>query len=150
MNGLGLNAACAALAAAGALFLCACSSPRVTQTSQQPASESAPASDPMPTLHERSGGPPSHARAHGLRTKHRFNYYPSADAYHDCETGAWFWFESGAWKSGVKLPRRMTVRGSEAISVALDARTPYDDPNTPAARAHITHGGASKHSIQDY
>jgi hypothetical protein len=43
-----------------------------------------------PDIKAKKGGPPPHAKAHGYRAKHTYQYYPSASVYFDASRKVYF------------------------------------------------------------
>jgi hypothetical protein len=80
-------------------------------------------------------GPPAHAKAHGRRKKAKCYYYPSHQIYRST-SGSYYWYESGSWKIGVKLPSRIVLRdGDVRVELDLDAAEPYRT-HEHVAKAH--------------
>jgi hypothetical protein len=42
---------------------------------------------------DKKNGPPKHAKAHGYRAKHTYQYYPDAKVYYDVSRGSYFYLE---------------------------------------------------------
>ncbi|MEA3362615.1 MAG: hypothetical protein U9Q61_05030, partial [Thermodesulfobacteriota bacterium] len=68
-------------------------------------------SDSTPPAHPQiKHGPPPHAKAHGLRVKHHYRYYPDTSVYYDTGRSVYFYLDSnGAWRMAVSLPRFLKV-----------------------------------------
>ncbi|MEA3371699.1 MAG: hypothetical protein U9Q40_10200, partial [Campylobacterota bacterium] len=68
-------------------------------------------SDSTPPAHPQiKHGPPPHAKAHGLRAKHHYRYYPDTSVYYDTGRSVYFYLDSnGAWRMAVSLPRFLKV-----------------------------------------
>ncbi len=86
-------------------------------------------------------GPSPRGHAYGLH--HTFTYirYPTFNVYCDRERKLWFWYESGAWKSGAQLPAHFRVDAREAVKVELESDTPFEHGN---AHRHDEGNGSAK------
>lgn len=73
-------------------------------------------------------GPPDHAPAHGRRRKESpetIRYFPNSEVYYSPAPDTYYWFESGQWRSGKRLPTDIVLDMSEAVTLALDAAAPF-------------------------
>jgi hypothetical protein len=75
----------------------------------------------------KKGAPPKHAKAHGYRAKHTYQYYPLAKAYYDASRGSYFYLEGDTWRMSVSLPDRLRVRLGTSVTVEMDSDKPYTD-----------------------
>lgn len=76
--------------------------------------------------HERRGGPPPWAPAHGYRAKHRYRYYPSAEVYFDTGRGLYFYYTDGEWRGSVRLPRYLRAELGSSVTLEMDTSHPYE------------------------
>jgi len=74
---------------------------------------------------KKKGGPPSHAKAHGYRAKHNYNYYPKANVYYDTSRKMYFYIEGDNWKASVSLPSTLKVQLGNHVSVEMETDKPY-------------------------
>ena len=58
--------------------------------------------------------------------KHKFYYYPSCQAYRDCETNRWHWVEAGVWKTSNTPPRTVVIVHEAPQVVVIDTDEPKD------------------------
>lgn len=70
-------------------------------------------------------GPPSHAPAHGYRSKHQYAYYPSASVYHDTDQGLYFYLSGSGWQVTASLPQQLRLQLGRSVSMTLDTDKPY-------------------------
>lgn len=70
-------------------------------------------------------GPPAHAPAHGYRSHHRYQYYPSASVYHDAGRGLYFYLSGSNWQVAASLPVELRTRLGSSVSLELDTDKPY-------------------------
>jgi hypothetical protein len=91
-------------------------------------------------------GPAPHGNAYGLHRKFTYVHYPTYNVYCDRERKLWFWYDAGAWRSGVKLPAHYRVDEHEAVRVELEADTPFEHGN---AHAHDNGKGHAKDHVGD-
>ena len=66
--------------------------------------------------------PPPWAPAHGYRAKQQYQYYPKQKVYYNPEQKEYFWLDGGAWKTGVELPKQITIRGAEPVKVEFGGK----------------------------
>ena len=74
---------------------------------------------------DKKGGPPPHAKAHGYRAKHNYQYYPSARVYFDTHRKAYFYLEGDNWKMSVSLPQDIRLRLGNYVTIEMDTDKPY-------------------------
>lgn len=75
--------------------------------------------------HQKKGGPPAHAKAHGYRAKLKYRYYPDCSVYHDTDRGFYFYLKGGNWEIGASLPNKLKIRLDESVNLELDTDRPY-------------------------
>ena len=75
--------------------------------------------------HQKKGGPPAHAKAHGYRAKHKYRYYPDCSVYYDTERGLYFYIKGDSWEVGASLPNHLQIRLGESVNLELDTDRPY-------------------------
>jgi hypothetical protein len=75
----------------------------------------------------KKGAPPKHAKAHGYRAKHTYQYYPEAKAYYDASRGSYFYLDGGSWRVSVSLPDSLRVRLGASVTVEMDSDKPYTE-----------------------
>jgi hypothetical protein len=75
--------------------------------------------------HEKKGGPPPHAPAHGYRAKHHYRYYPSRSVYYDTGRGLYFYIKGNNWEVGASLPGNLRVGLGDSVIIELDTDKPY-------------------------
>ena len=75
----------------------------------------------------KKGAPPKHAKAHGYRAKHTYQYYPEAKAYYDASRGSYFYLEGESWRVSVSLPDSLKVRLESSVTVEMDSDEPYTE-----------------------
>lgn len=73
----------------------------------------------------KQNGPPPHAKAHGYRVKHSYQYYPDERTYYDARRNLYFYLEKDGWKIGASLPNRI-ILSSHYVIVKLETDRPYD------------------------
>jgi hypothetical protein len=73
----------------------------------------------------KKGGPPKHAKAHGYRAKHTYQYYPDAKVYYDIARGSYFYLEGDNWRASVTLPDTLKVRLGDFVTVEMESDKPY-------------------------
>lgn len=78
-----------------------------------------------PEVRETGNGPPAHAPAHGYRSHHRYQYYPSASVYHDAGRGLYFYLSGSSWQVSASLPQALQVRLGSSVSMEMDTDKPY-------------------------
>lgn len=81
----------------------------------------------------KTNGPPPWAPAHGYRAKHQYRYWPGHQVYFDSGRGLYFWFSSGDWQAGAKLPGRITL-GNDFVTLDMDTAKPYQWHNEVEVR----------------
>jgi len=73
-------------------------------------------------------GPPPHAKAHGLRAKHHYRYYPDTGVYFDTGRSVYFYLDSyGAWRMAVSLPQFLKVQLGDNVTIEMDTDRPYSE-----------------------
>jgi hypothetical protein len=75
----------------------------------------------------KKGAPPKHAKAHGYRAKHTYQYYPEAKAYYDASRGSYFYLDGGSWRVSVSLPDSVKVRLGTSVTVEMESDKPYTE-----------------------
>lgn len=75
--------------------------------------------------HNRKGGPPPHAPAHGYRAKHQYRYYPSTSVYYDCGRKLYFYIKGDRWEGAASLPTSLRMRLDDYVSMELETDKPY-------------------------
>lgn len=81
--------------------------------------------EPPAPARESRNGPPEHAPAHGYRSHHRYQYYPSASVYHDVDRGVYFYLSGSNWQVAASLPQALRVRLGGPVSLEMDTAKPY-------------------------
>lgn len=75
--------------------------------------------------HQKKGGPPAHAKAHGYRAKHKYRYYPDCSVYHDTDRRLYFYIKGDSWEVGASLPNNLKIRLGDSVNLELDTDRPY-------------------------
>jgi len=75
----------------------------------------------------KKGAPPKHAKAHGYRAKHTYQYYPEAKAYYDAARGSYFYLDGDSWRVSVSLPDSLKVRLGTSVTVEMESDKPYTE-----------------------
>jgi hypothetical protein len=71
-------------------------------------------------------GPPPHAKAHGLRAKYHYRYYPDTGVYFDTGRSVYFYLGSnGTWRMAVSLPRFLKVQLGDNVTIVMETDRPY-------------------------
>jgi len=78
-----------------------------------------------PDTKVKKGGPPPHAKAHGYRAKHTYQYYPSASVYFDAYRKVYFYLEGDNWRMSVSLPQNLRFRLGDHVTIEMDTDKPY-------------------------
>jgi len=73
----------------------------------------------------KNSGPPDHAKAHGYRAKYTYRYYPSAQAYYDVDSKAYFYLEGGNWRVSVSLPISLKLQLGDYVTIEMGSDKPY-------------------------
>ena len=74
---------------------------------------------------KRKGGPPSHAPAHGYRSKHTYYYYPDAQVYFDISKEVYFYMKGQSWQVSASLPGGPHVQLGDYVAIQMDSDKPY-------------------------
>ena len=85
--------------------------------------------------------PPAHAKAHGLKGKHTYHYYPSCEVYFAPDRGVYFWHAAAYWGVGQRLPSTYRLDKREKVTLHLDTTMPYRQHNLVVARYPVTDSG---------
>ena len=72
-----------------------------------------------------SKGPPPWAPAHGLKSKHKYRYYPSSSVYFDMKRAVYFYRTGDVWIESHKLPLTIYLNVDNYVILAMDADKPY-------------------------
>jgi hypothetical protein len=72
------------------------------------------------TVYRDDDPPPPRVVVH----KHKFYYYPSCQAYRDCQTNRWYWYEAGVWKVSNTPPKTVVIVKEAPQLIMIDT----DDP----------------------
>ena len=75
----------------------------------------------------KKGAPPKHAKVHGYRAMHTYQYYPEAKAYYDTSRGSYFYLDGESWRVSVSLPDTLKVRLGNSVTVEMDSDKPYTE-----------------------
>ena len=79
----------------------------------------------QPTIKTKKNGPPSHAPAHGNRSKRQYQYFPSSSVYHDSDRSLYFYFNGSNWQVAASLPNDIKVQLGNSVSIELETDKPY-------------------------
>jgi hypothetical protein len=74
---------------------------------------------------QKKGGPPSHAPAHGYRSKYQYRYYPGCSVYYDYERKIYFYIKGDDWEVGASLPSHLRLSPGDFVNIELDTDKPY-------------------------
>ena len=86
-----------------------------------------------PAYHGKRTGPPAHAKAHGLRRKYAYSYYPDSSVYFDRDRKLYFYLQAGSWQVGTSLPSSIRIAGTP-VSLSMDSDKPYVEFDTHKAK----------------
>ncbi|MFO7716848.1 hypothetical protein [Desulfosarcina sp.] len=70
-------------------------------------------------------GPPTHAPAHGYRSKRQYQYFPSCSVYHDAHRGLFFYLSGSFWQVAASLPHDLKMQLGNHVSIEMDTDKPY-------------------------
>jgi hypothetical protein len=73
----------------------------------------------------KKGGPPSHAPAHGYRSKYEYRYYPSCTVYYDDSRKIYFYLEGENWRISASLPHTVQLSFGDFVKIEMDTDKPY-------------------------
>jgi hypothetical protein len=79
----------------------------------------------VPHYGNKKGGPPSHAPAHGYRSKYEYRYYPSCRVYYDDFRKLYFYLEGENWRISASLPHTIQLSFNDYVRIEVKTDKPY-------------------------
>ena len=106
------------------MLLSACATPNGGSISVDWGNPQAHKEPTKPKIYKKNG-PPSHAPAHGYRTKHSYRYYRNERTYYDTNRKLYFYLDGGGWRIAVSLPSHIKL-SNDFVTVELETDKPYE------------------------
>jgi hypothetical protein len=79
----------------------------------------------VPDYTNKKGGPPSHAPAHGYRSKYEYRYYSSCSVYYDDSRKLYFYLEGENWRVSASLPHTIQLSLIDYVRIEMETDKPY-------------------------